>query len=425
MKKLFLPALLCTLLFVGCASTKAEGTGNELPDTLIPPAMEKKLVASNASNPLKKTNVKGIYVAHPYKDMEGWMDSGYNYDIEILDKTTGDVLYTIHDVIVDWTGSEGWSGQITKKDLTFVTEDYLQYFVKENMFSWREVVEDGFVNATMPNDLVLTEIPYVYLVKPVQTKNILELINSDYAPYPIEVIERATNKTVMKIDNVVNDWYGISGWNNQIDKDYSLITKDKKQYIVNAKKYNLKYEISYYNPTDKDIDILTMTNQKVATVKAGTISTVKTAKNEDHYHYMDDGKKWIDVTASYGFHNFYLGRVIPEKGKKYLCLNQYKEAGIDKSGNLYGICLFEVVDETNEFAYKYSDDIYISNFPSASLWFDDEKFVKENIGKEIEYSRDFFKGYKINDDDYSWGWSTYKDNKPYNHIMFRSRILKK
>ncbi len=425
MKKLFLPALLCTLLFVGCASTKAEGTENELPDTLIPPAMEKKLVDSNASNPLKKTNVKGIYVAHPYKDMENWMNTGYNYDIEILDKTTGDVLYTIHDVIIHWTGAEGWSGQITKKDLTFVTEDYLQYFVKENMFSWREVVEDGFVNATMPNDLVLTEIPYVYLVKPVQTKNILELINSDYAPYPIEVIERATNKTVMKIDNVVNDWYGISGWNNQIDKDYSLITKDKKQYIVNAKKYNLKYEISYYNPTDKDIDILTMTNQKVATVKAGTISTVKTAKNEDHYHYMDDGKKWIDVTASYGFHNFYLGRVIPEKGKKYLCLNQYKEAGIDKSGNLYGICLFEVVDETNEFAYKYSDDIYISNFPSASLWFDDEKFVKENIGKEIEYSRDFFKSYKINDDDYSWGWSTYKDNKPYNHIMFRSRILKK
>ena len=425
MKKLFLPALLCTLLFVGCASTKAEGTGNELPDTLIPPAMEKKLVASNASNPLKKTNVKGIYVTHPYKDMEGWMNTGYNYDIEILDKTTGDVLYTIHDVIVGWTGSEGWSGQITKKDLTFVTEDYLQYFVKENMFSWREVVEDGFVNATMPNDLVLTEIPYVYLVKPVQTKNILELINSDYAPYPIEVIERATNKTVMKIDNVVNDWYGISGWNNQIDKDYSLITKDKKQYIVNAKKYNLKYEISYYNPTDKDIDILTMNNQKVATVKAGTISTVKTAKNEDYYHYMDGGKKWIDVTASRGFHNFYLGRVIPEKGKKYLCLNQYKEAGIDKSGNLYGLCLFEVVDETNEFAYKYSDDIYISNFPSASLWFDDEKFVKENIGKEIEYSRDFFKGYKINDDDYSWGWSTYKDNKPYNHIMFRSRILKK
>ena len=425
MKKLFLPALLCTLLFVGCASTKAEGTGNELPDTLIPPAMEKKLVAPNASNPLKKTNVKGIYVTHPYKDMEGWMNTGYNYDIEILDKTTGDVLYTIHDVIVGWTGSEGWSGQITKKDLTFVTEDYLQYFVKENMFSWREVVEDGFVNATMPNDLVLTEIPYVYLVKPVQTKNILELINSDYAPYPIEVIERATNKTVMKIDNVVNDWYGISGWNNQIDKDYSLITKDKKQYIVNAKKYNLKYEISYYNPTDKDIDILTMTNQKVATVKAGTISTVKTAKNEDYYHYMDGGKKWIDVTASYGFHNFYLGRVIPEKGKKYLCLNQYKEAGIDKSGNLYGLCLFEVVDETNEFAYKYSDDIYISNFPSASLWFDDEKFVKENIGKEIEYSRDFYKGYKINDDDYSWGWSTYKDNKPYNHIMFRSRILKK
>ncbi len=39
MKKLFLPALLCTLLFFGCASTKAEGTGNELPDTLIPPAM--------------------------------------------------------------------------------------------------------------------------------------------------------------------------------------------------------------------------------------------------------------------------------------------------------------------------------------------------------------------------------------------------
>ncbi len=63
------------------------------------------------------------------------------------------------------------------------------------------------------------------------------------------------------------------------------------------------------------------------------------------------------------------------------------KAGTYKSGNLYGLCLFEVVDETNEFAYKYSDDIYISIFPSASLWFDD---------------------------DYSWGWSTYKDNKPYN-----------
>ena len=425
MKKLFLPALLCTLLFFSCASTKAEGTGNELPDTLIPPAMEKKLVASNASNPLKKTNVKGIYVTHPYKDMEGWMDSGYNYDIEILDKTTGDVLYTIHDVIVGWTGSEGWSGQITKKDLTFVTEDYLQYFVKETKFSWREVVEDGFVNATMPNDLVLTEIPYVYLVKPVQTKYIMSLINGDYAPYPIEIIDRATNKTVMKLDNVVTDWYGISGWNNQIDKDYALITKDKKQYIVNAKKYNFKYEISYYNPTDKDIDILNAKNEKVVTVKAGGTASAKVLKNEDKYHYMENGNKWIDITSTSAFHNFYLGRIKPENGKRYMCLNQYKKADIDKSGNLSGICLYEILDEKNEFACKYSDDIYISIFPAASFWFNDEKFVKANVGKEIEYTDEILKNYKINDDDYAWGWSTYKDNKPYNHIIFKSRVLKK
>ncbi len=404
--------LVVTILMFGCASTK--GADKTYPDELIPPQMEKKLVGDNMPNPLNSTNVKGIYVIHPHENMKNMMNSGYNYEIEILDKKTGEILYILKDVIIHWTGMYGWNGQVVEKDLTCITEDYLQYVIKESKFSWNVIVEDGLVNAAMDNPLVETDLPSVFLIKPATTKYTRNLSTNDSNTYKIEVIEKATNKSVKVFDNVVTDWIGINGWDGKIvGDDYTFITKDRKQYIVKADKYSLKYEISFINPTEEDVDILDFRNQIITTVKAGTTGSVMLNKWEKCHWFME-GKRRIDVTIRNSYDNFILKFEKPEVGKKYLCLSQSHTTEIEKSmGDASIMLLFEVVNETDENAYKYSDGIYVCNYPSAYYFIMDSEFVKETMGKEIVYSEDFMGDYTY--DGYYWGWDTFINNRPYHH----------
>lgn len=415
MKKLItlLSLLLVAIMMIGCASTKAGVADKAYPDELIPPAMEKKFLGNNDPNPLMKTNVKGIYVIHPHENMKNMINSGYNYEIEILDKKTGEVLYILKDVIIHWTGMYGWNGQVVQKDLTCITEDYLQYVIKESKFSWNVIVEDGLVNAAMDNPLVDTDLPSVFLIKPATTKYTRNLSTNDSNTYKIEVIEKATNKSVKVFDNVVTDWTGIDGWNGRIVVgDYTFITKDRKQYIVKADKYSLKSEILFNNPTEEDVDILDLRNQIITTVKAGTTGSVMFNTNEK-CHWFLEGKRRIDVTIRSRYDNFILKFEKPEVGKKYLCLSESHTTEIEKSGIASIMLLFEVVDENDENACKYSDGVYVCNYPSAYYLIRDFEFAKETMGKEIVYSEDFMGNYTY--DGYWWGWDTFINNKPYHH----------
>ena len=158
MKKLItlLSLLLVAIMMIGCASTKAGVADKAYPDELIPPAMEKKFLGNNDPNPLMKTNVKGIYVIHPHESLKDMMNSGYDYEIEIFDKKTGEFLFTIKNVITHWTGMYGWNGQVVQKDLTCVTADCLQYVIKENMYSWQMKVST-FIQAVYSENPDWTE----------------------------------------------------------------------------------------------------------------------------------------------------------------------------------------------------------------------------------------------------------------------------
>ena len=239
MKKsvLVLGVLASLVMLVGCASTKASASVDDS-NKLVVPKIGKKLCGDNDYNPLTKTNVDGIYVVHPHESNKWVIESGCQYEIEIKDKITGEE-YTIRRVVNHWNGMSGWNGQVKPEDLTFVTDDYIQYVVKENLFTWNIMIEEGYATASMDNPIMETEVPYIYVIKPGYFKNTKQLIDNGRT-YKIQVIDKATGDIVKTFDNVVTDWQGMSGWNGKVlTEDYTFITKDKKQYVVKARKYSI------------------------------------------------------------------------------------------------------------------------------------------------------------------------------------------
>ena len=239
MKKsvLVLGVLASLVMLVGCASTKASASVDDS-NKLVVPKIGKKLCGDNDYNPLTKTNVDGIYVVHPHESNKWVIESGCQYEIEIKDKITGEE-YTIRRVVNHWNGMSGWNGQVKPEDLTFVTDDYIQYVVKENLFTWNIMIEEGYATASMDNPIMETEVPYIYVIKPGYFKNTKQLIDNGRT-YKIQVIDKATGDIVKTFDNVVTDWQGMSGWNGTVlTEDYTFITKDKKQYVVKARKYSI------------------------------------------------------------------------------------------------------------------------------------------------------------------------------------------
>ena len=239
MKKsiLILAVLASLVMLVGCASTKASASVDDS-NKLVVPKIGKKLYGDNDYNPLTKTNVDGIYVVHPHESNKWVIESGCQYEIEIKDKITGEE-YTIRRVVNHWNGMSGWNGQVKPEDLTFVTDDYIQYVVKENLFTWNIMIEEGYATASMDKPIMETEVPYIYVIKPGYFKNTKQLIDNGRT-YKIQVIDKATGDIVKTFDNVVTDWQGMSGWNGKVlTEDYTFITKDKKQYVVKARKYSI------------------------------------------------------------------------------------------------------------------------------------------------------------------------------------------
>ena len=240
MKKsiLVLGLLASLVMLVGCASTKASGPVDDS-NKIVVPKIGKKLCGDNDPNPITETNVPGVYVIHPHEANKWVIESGCQYEIEIKDKITGE-KYTIKRVVNHWNGMSGWNGQVKPEDLTFVTADYIQYVVKENLFTWNIMMEEGYASNGMDNPLVETEVPSIYVIKPGYFKNTKQLIDNGRT-YKIKVIDKATGDVVKVFDNVVYDWQGMSGWNGQVvAEDYTFITKDVKQYVVKGNKYTIK-----------------------------------------------------------------------------------------------------------------------------------------------------------------------------------------
>lgn len=424
MKKLFLLFIVCNLFLVGCASTG--GSGSELPSTLEVPAMEKKFEKNFQSNPLKKTNVKGIYVIHPFDGMQSYISKSCKYEIEICDKKSGQSLYTVKDVVVHWTGMYGWNNQVAINDLTFITSDCIQYIIKENKFSWNIIVEDGYVLDGMDNPMIKTEIDSVYVIKPGYFSNIKNYVDRGIVR-TIEILDKTTNEVVKSFDNVVTSWTGMSGWNGQvIENDYTFITKDKKQYIVKSDKYNVRGEVPFYNPTQTDFKICYSNWMELATIKAGESVTEKIFLNTPYYIWNEKGflgQTKIEIQTSSISEGFILGLSSPEKGKKYMVLNQYKTNQLEEENDHFGFCLFEVVKKEAENAYKYSDTIYIRSYPSGRFWINDSKLADKLIGTEIIYEKP---GFGKNNFTHSpancWGWATEKDGILYHHFIYKDNI---
>ncbi len=185
-------------------------------------------------------------------------------------------------------------------------------------------------------------------------------------------------------------------------------------YIYSAEPVGTPTEVSFINPTNTDIEIYDVNNQK-RTISAASTSTEKLYKDFSYY-YMD-GSDIVTFNFNSDNSNFILGRNIPVVGKKYICLNQYKIAEIEKDGNYYGSCLYEIIDSTNEYAYKYSDDIYICSFPSLRFWMDNSTFINDNLGKEVTYSDSLFNQYTITYSHTACGWKTQKEDKLWNHFI--------
>ena len=196
-------------------------------------------------------------------------------------------------------------------------------------------------------------------------------------------------------------------------------------YIYTTDKTGTYKEFSFCNPTDKDISIFDDHNNLTITVPANTTKAEKLLL-DFRYYYMDDSIiAGITPNIVSSGSNFMLGVERLMADKKYIGLNQYRQNQIEK-GNLYGVCLFEIVEPENKNAYKYSDDIYICYYPAFTCWFYNPDFINSNLlGKEFTYTEDLFSQFNIEQKWVDCGWPTQKDTKWYNHFSIGVRYIQK
>lgn len=129
MKKFFL-----SLFFVIFALFNV--CGEDVKGEIILPKIERKFVDSSAQNPLKATNVEGIFIINPYKGDESFINNE-GYRIFVLDKNSNDLLYIIEDVVFNWHPhhNNGWGGRVIKDDFCILTKDCVEYIIKGNKFN--------------------------------------------------------------------------------------------------------------------------------------------------------------------------------------------------------------------------------------------------------------------------------------------------
>ena len=99
--------------------------------------MDERYAVDSMDNTIVETEVPSIYVLKPgyYKNIKQFIENGEIYTIQVIDKSTGDVVKTFDNVVTDWQGMSGWNGKVLKEDYTFITQDVKQYVVKARKYS--------------------------------------------------------------------------------------------------------------------------------------------------------------------------------------------------------------------------------------------------------------------------------------------------
>lgn len=110
--------------------------GEDVKGEIILPKIERKFVDNSAQNPLKATNVEGIFIVNPYKGDERRINNK-GYRIFVLDKNSNELLYVIEDVVIDWhpNHNRGWGGRVVEDDFCLLTKDCVEYIIKGNKFN--------------------------------------------------------------------------------------------------------------------------------------------------------------------------------------------------------------------------------------------------------------------------------------------------
>lgn len=265
--------------------------GEDVKGEIILPKIERKFVDYDVQNPLKATNVEGIFIINPYKGDERCINNK-GYRIFVLDKNSNELLYIIEDVVIDWhpNHNRGWGGRVVEDDFCLLTKECVEYIIKGDKF-------DCEVHSYLEGKY-LTE-DGEDLLHPVIRDDIDEDIKKieqalvDYALYP-EMVERGFD--VHRLDNMKIDGKMFEyiesffrpneekGW-VALDNHHDLKIKDE-----NGKEYRSQ---SYH----KHIKFSNEYGTKNELLKKGYV------ENETMFYYPSNGEKdWRVGEWSWGYY---------------------------------------------------------------------------------------------------------------------------
>lgn len=223
---------LSVLLLAGCASTSAEK------EVVI--KSKGVLNSGDTNNPLMTTGLSGIWTVNPHESLKDRIEYGSVFPVGIVDKKTGETVYTIEDSVVFWQGISGWNGQINN-DYSIVTKGTINFIVNHRKYDLS--YDDRF--AVGGGALQETDLDNIWIIKPdFGMKGWVDNTNSE-STFSLSFSDKVTGETVFEVDNIVTSWEGISGWNGVVDNDYTFVTKDAVQYIVDRDFYTANYDERY------------------------------------------------------------------------------------------------------------------------------------------------------------------------------------
>lgn len=248
-----------------------------------------------------------------------------------------------------------------------------------------------------------------------------------YASNKIETEITYNEEFINNFTNLSDPWPAW-GWSTKNDELNMYFCHRVVSYIYHAKdgdtytpiEIGTKITISFYNPTSNAINICDKNKIVKGTVPANDSAQIQLIADYQYTIKIDNTTTLQLSFKENNNSNFYLKPEYPETGKNYMCLNQYKETALEKDGANYSLYLYEIVDNTAENSYEYSEDIYIRSYPSASLWIDNGSFVQSLLGKQIIYSDELLvqNDLTFNYDGFCWGWSTQINNTWYCRFIY-------
>ena len=291
-----------SLFFVICALFNV--CGESVKGEIIIPKIERKFVDYDAQNPLKATNVEGIFVVNPYKGNENALN-GKGYRIFVLDKNSNELLYVIEDVVIDWhpNHNRGWGGRVVEDDFCLLTKECVEYIIKGDKF-------DCEIHSYLEGKY-LTE-DGEDLLRPVIRDDIdednkkIEQALVDYIFYP-EMVERGFD--VHQLDNMKIDgelWEYVESFFRPNDEK-GLLPLDN-HHVFNLKDENGKWHsrlTSSGGGTDyryhKRVKFSNEYGTKDELLKKGYV------ENETMFYYPSNGEKDWRV-GEWSWYDWYGGR---------------------------------------------------------------------------------------------------------------------